>query len=190
MKAFVDKGLVDFKPAFGAVDAEVASHGGAVGGGATGDDAGRKPHGPGDVFLDLVEAAVVVNDRSIGGDVFGLLAGEIAASVEGVDADVEERAAAGHFLAETPFAGGDVEAEGAFDSLHLTEGARADEFDGAEVGRLVVAAVGDHELDVGGLAGGDHLLGLGNIGGHGLFAEHVLAGLGGADGVFGVHGVG
>ena len=31
---------------------------------------------------------------------------------------------------------------------------------------------------------------IGDGGGHGLFAEHVLAGFGGADGVFGVHGVG
>ena len=59
-----------------------------------------------------------------------------------------------------------------------------------EVGGLEVAAVGDHELDVGGFAGGDHGFALGNAGGHGLFAEDVLAGLGGADGEVGVHGVG
>ena len=86
--------------------------------------------------------------------------------------------------------GPDVEAEGAFDGLHLAEGAVADELDGPEVGGLVVAAVGDHELDVGGLAGGDHGLGFGDVDGHGLFAEDMLAGLGGADGVLGVHGVG
>ena len=50
-------------------------------------------------------------------------------------------------------------------------------------------AVGDHELDVGGLAGGDHGLGVSDSGGHGLLAKHVLAGFGGADGVLGVHGV-
>src|SRR5208337_719293 len=54
----------------------------------------------------------------------------------------------------------------------------------------VVAAVGDHEPDVCRLASRDHRLGLGHIGGHGLFAEDVLAGFGGADGVLGVHGVG
>ncbi len=84
----------------------------------------------------------------------------------------------------------DVEAEGALDGLHLAERAVANELDGAEVGGLVVAAVGDHELDVGGLAGGDHGLGFGDVDAHGLFAEHVLAGFGGADGVLGVHGVG
>ncbi len=62
--------------------------------------------------------------------------------------------------------------------------------DGLEVGGLVVAAVGDHELDVGGLAGGDHGFAIGDGGGHGLLAKDVLAGLGGADGVLGVHGVG
>ena len=87
---------------------------------------------------------------------FGLFAGEVAAGVEGVDADVEERAAASELLVETPFAGRDIEAEGAFDGLDLTQRAVANEFDGAEVGGLVVAAVGDHELDVGGFAGGDH----------------------------------
>ena len=84
----------------------------------------------------------------------------------------------------------DVEAEGALDGLDLAERAVADELDGPQVGGLVMAAISDHELDVGGLAGGDHGLGLGNVGGHGFFAEHMLAGLGGADGVLGVHGVG
>ncbi len=120
----------------------------------------------------------------------GLFAGEIAAGVERVDAYIVERAAAGELLAEAPLARADVEAEGALDGLHLAECAVANELDGAEVGGLVVAAVGDHELYVGGLAGGDHLLAVGDAGGHGLFAEHVLAGLGGADGVLGVHGVG
>ena len=46
-----------------------------------------------------------------------------------------------------------------------------------EVGGLVVAAVGDHELDVGCLASRDHSLGICHAGGHGLLAEHVLAGL-------------
>ena len=94
------------------------------------------------------------------------------------------------FLLRRHSPGRDVEAEGALDGLDLAERAVADELDGAEVGGLVVAAVGDHELDVGGLAGGDHGFGFGDVGGHGLFAEHVLAGLGGADGVLGVHGVG
>ncbi len=78
----------------------------------------------------------------------------------------------------------------ALDDLHLAECAGADEFDGLEVGGLVVAAVGDHELHVVLLAGCDHGAALGKAGGHGLFAEHVLAGFGGSDGVLSVHGVG
>ena len=120
---------------------------------------------------------------------FGLFAGEVAAGVEGVDADVVEGAAAGEFFGETPLLGRDVESEGGFDGLDFAEGAVSDDLDGAKVGGLVVAAVGDHELDVGGLAGGDHGFRIGDGGGHGLFAHHVLAGFGGADGVFGVHGV-
>ena len=188
-ESLVGEGIIDLEPAFGAVDAEIAGHVGAVGGGATGDNAGGEAHGPCHVFFDLVEAAVVVDDRGVGGDVFRLFAGEVAAGVEGIDAYVEERSATGHLLAEPPLAGGDVESEGAIDGLDLAERTGANELDGKEVGGFVVAAVGDHELDVGGLAGGDHLLGLGDVEAHGLFAEDVFAGLGGADGVFGVHGV-
>ena len=120
----------------------------------------------------------------------GLFGGEVAACVEAVDADVEERAAAGEGLFGAPVAGIDVEAEGSFDGLDLAERAVVNELGGLEVGGLEVAAVGDHELDVGGFAGGDHGFALGNAGGHWLLAEDVLAGLGGADGEVGVHGVG
>ena len=61
MEAFVDKCRVDLEPAFRSVDAEVSVHVGAVSGGATGDNAGRELHGPGDVFFDGSEAAVVVD---------------------------------------------------------------------------------------------------------------------------------
>ena len=49
-----------------------------------------------------------------------------------------------------------VETEGALNGLHLAECAVTNELNGPQVGGLVVAAIGDHELDVGGLAGGDH----------------------------------
>lgn len=55
--------------------------------------------------------------------------------------------------------------------------------------RLVLDAVGDHELFVGALARGDHLLGFGGAVGHRLFAQHVFAGLRGAHGVLGVQTV-
>ena len=60
-QAFVDKGLIDLEPALRSIDAVVALHVGSIGGGATGDDAGRKLHGPGVVLFDFVEAAVVVD---------------------------------------------------------------------------------------------------------------------------------
>ena len=68
--------------------------------------------------------------------------------------------------------------------------AGADHLDQGAVHGLVLLAVGDHQLDVGGVAGGDHALAVGGAGGHGLFAEDVLAGFGAADGELGVHGVG
>ena len=119
-----------------------------------------------------------------------LFAGEVAAGVQRIDAYVEQWAAAGELFIGAPFVRAHVEAEAAFDGLYLAESAVMDHADGLEVGGLVVAAVGDHELHVGGFAGGNHLLTIGHIGGHGLLAQHVLAGLCGADGVFGVHGVG
>ena len=91
---------------------------------------------------------------------------------------------------QPPLLRADVEAEGGLDLLDIADGSVANELDGGEVGGFEVAAVGDHELDVGGLAGGDHGFGFGDADAHGFFAEDVLAGFGGAEGVFGVHGVG
>ena len=56
--------------------------------------------------------------------------------------------------------------------------------------RLVLDAVGDHELFAGLFAGVDHLLAFGGRSGHRLFAKDVLARLGPAHGVLGVHPVG
>jgi hypothetical protein len=53
-----------------------------------------------------------------------------------------------------------------------------------------VQPVADGELALGLLGRVDHLLAFGHRDGHRLFADHVLAGLEGADGVLGVHGVG
>ncbi len=55
---------------------------------------------------------------------------------------------------------------------------------------LVLAAIGDHQLALRLLAGGDHGFAVGNRSGHRLFAQHMLAGLEAANGVFGVHAVG
>ena len=95
------------------------------------------------------------------------------------------------FLVAAPFVAGAMLKPLALSmACDLAQLAVADQFDGAQVGGLVLAAVGDHEFPVGLLAGVDHGLGIGDGGGHGLFAEHVLAGLGRADGVLGVHAVG
>ncbi len=55
---------------------------------------------------------------------------------------------------------------------------------------LILAAVGDHQLAVGRARGVNHLLAFGGRVGHGLFGEHMLAGLESADGVLSVHAVG
>ena len=59
-----------------------AFHVGAVGSVANGYDAGGELHGPGDIFLHFIEAAVVIDDRGIGGDVFRLFTRQVAACVE------------------------------------------------------------------------------------------------------------
>ncbi len=142
-------------------------------------------------LFDLGKAAAgVVAGGGDGGEGGGLLAGEPADFVHGVDADVHERAAAAVLAGEAPLVGGGIEAEGAFERLDLADGAGVDEAFGFEVGGLVVDAVGDHEVAFVGGAGGDHIAALGGGDGHGLFAEDVFAGFGCADGVLAVHGVG
>ena len=123
-----------------------------------------------------------------GGD--WLFGGEHAEGVEAVDADVEHGAAASEFFGVTPLAELDVEAVGAFHGLKAAEFASAHEVERFEGDGFEVEAVGDHELDVRGFAGVDHLLTFGGADGHWFFAEDVLACLGGADGVLGVHAVG
>jgi len=97
------------------VNAEVSLHGRAVSCGATGDDAGGEAHSPSDVLFDFFEPAVSIDGRSAGGDELWLFAREIAAGVEGINADVEERTATREFPAETPLAGRDVETKTALD---------------------------------------------------------------------------
>ena len=178
------------QPSPGAVGAPVAAEFDSVAAGAGGDGAGGETLEPLDVFFDLVEAAVVVGggDHGLEGD--GLLAGEPAEEAERVDAVVEHGAAAAEGFGEAPLAGAHVGAVVGVEGLDEAELAAADDFEGLDVGGLVVEAVGDHELDAGGAAGVDHAAALGGGDVHGLLAEDVLAGAGGANGVFGVHAVG
>src|ERR1035438_9736427 len=91
-QSLVGEGGVHLEPSIRSIDAIEAGHVRSIGGDATGQNAGREAHGPGDILLDRVEASVVVNGRGIGGDVLRLLAGKIAAGTERVDANIEDRA--------------------------------------------------------------------------------------------------
>jgi hypothetical protein len=164
---------------------------GAVGRQATGDRAGRELQQPFDHVLHLGEAGI----RAIGGlargDLDRLLAGHVARGLQAVDAHVHQRPAARHRLLQPPL--GRVALHEAVLGSHIADtarGARADQAHGFEIAGLEMAAVADHQLAFGRLARGDHRLGFGDRGRHRLFAHHVLAGLGGADRVFGVHGIG
>lgn len=60
MLALVIECRAHFKPSLRSVDAVVALHICAITCIATGDDAGGELHRPGDIFFNLIEAAVVV----------------------------------------------------------------------------------------------------------------------------------
>jgi hypothetical protein len=80
----------------------------------------------------------------------------------------------------TPLPGvflGLVLAVGHVDQLDLAQGRLvADPLHDLPVQRFVLDTVSDHQQAIGSLACIDHRLALGNRIGHGLFAEHVLAG--------------
>ena len=120
----------------------------------------------------------------------GFLAGEPTEAVEGVDAVVEHGTASAKSFGQAPLAGAHVGAVVGVHGLDEAEFATADDFDRLQMNRLVVQAVGDHQLNAGCFAGVDHADALRGTDIHGLLAEDVLAGLGGANGVFRVHAVG
>jgi hypothetical protein len=64
------------------------------------------------------------------------------------------------------------------------------ELDGSQVVRFIAQAIGDHEPAIRPAAGRNHRLGIFHRCAHGFFRKHVLAGLGAANGVLGVHAVG
>ena len=74
--------------------------------------------------------------------------------------------------------------------LEVAEATRVDDLHVLLPGRVVLHAVGDHELDVGCVALLNHGAAFGARGRHRLFAEHMLADARGADGVLAMHAVG
>ena len=62
------------------------------------------------------------------------------------------------------------------DNLQPAQFAAVDQHFQIERGGFKVLAISDHQAHVVGAAGVDHLLALGDAGGHGLFAKHVFAG--------------
>ncbi len=189
-EAVVVVGGFEEEPAFVSVDFEAVWAVGTVGGAAGGDDAGGELHGPLDGLFDLGEAGAGLAGGDDGGVGGGGFAGDVTDGVEGIDAEIEDGAAAGEGTVEAPGAGALLADEGSGEGLDLADGAiggeRAEAFDDG----IVPEAVSDHEVDVVGAAGVDHAATLGGRDGHGLFAEDVLAGFGGADGEVAVHGVG
>lgn len=186
--AGVFKGGIEADVAARADDLEPAGGGGAEGATEGGEACAGEAEGDGDGFFDVLEAGVGAAGGH--GDDFGGLGGEeVASGVEGVDADIEEGAAA-HEGAEADVIFASLKGEAGGEEAGLAEFLGAEEAGGLHVGLLEVEAVGDHEADVVFGAGVDHGLAVAARGGHRLFAEDVDAVAGRADGVFAVEGVG
>ena len=116
------------------------------------------------------------------------MAQHVERAVEGVDADVDERAAAIGGLGGEGAPGGDagLAEHGGAGEVGRAEATASDEL----VGALGITAEAGLEVDgedaSGPVGGIGHGLGFGGVHGHGFFAEDVLAGFEGRDGGFGV----
>ena len=104
-----------------------------------------------------------------------------------VNADIHQRAAARHRLLDAPA----VAARGVTvlgtEIAQLADRTRARQPPRFEIKRFEMAAVTDHQFFAGLLAGGDHAFAFDGRQRHRLFAQHVLAGPGATNRVFGVH---
>ena len=170
--------------------APVAAEFDAIASGAGADGARGIAAEPLDVLFDLGETAVAVRGGEHCLERDGLLSSDPAEEAERVDSVVEHGATAAEGFGEAPLAGTHIGTMVAVHGLDGAELAAADDLERLDVGGLVVQPIGDHQFDSGGTAGVDHAAALGGGDVHGLLAEDVLAGTGGADGVLGVHGVG
>src|SRR5271170_3061457 len=190
-QAGIPGGGIHLQPAFRADDAIVAGGVVAVTGGAVGHDTARETELEVYGLLHFLKTRIVRCVVNHGVYFGGLFATEISRGVQGVDADVHHGAAAGHIFFEAPLIGiGGVKAGVCENHLGGAEFAGARNANGLLVVGFVTATVGNHELFVRGAAGVDHFLAFGGSAGHGLFGQHVFAGLEPADGVLGVHAVG
>ena len=148
-------------------------------------------HGLGDPAggLDVVPGADLIEGGAEDGDGLGV-AHDIAGQVDDVDAQVDQRAAAGAGLVAEPAAGEAAAAQvGGLGVVDVAEEALLHEVAG---GRRVVAVTADeaqHQqlaVFVGGLFHGHGLFGVHS---HGLFAQHVTAGVERGDGTLRVGAV-
>ena len=189
LQTLVVEGGLDHEIARGAADAERRGPLFAVGAATRGDRAGGELQGELDSLFDAGEARSGRLGGDLRGEGGGLFAGDPADGVERVDAEIEERTASGELAVKPPAV--ELRAvEAALKALDLTDGARASDLANLLPHGIVLDAIGDHQLHVRLAAGVDHPGAFGGGDSHGLLAEDMLAGLGGADGVFGVHAVG
>jgi hypothetical protein len=137
-----------------------------------------------------LKARIARRRPGIADDLAWLLAAQEARRVDAVQADVRQRAAAGQRALQAPVLRvAHVLRVHRDEFLQRPQLLFPDHLDQRAVHRLVLAAVGDHQLLAGLAAGVDHLLAFGHAVGHRLFAQHVLAGARGADRVRRVHAV-
>ena len=97
----------------------ITGHAGSVRRIAAGQNARRKSHGPGDVFLNFRETPVVINHGGMSVNGHRLFAREITACVQTVDPHIHQRTAPSQFPVGPPFIRPDVKSEGTLNGLNF-----------------------------------------------------------------------
>ena len=159
LNAVVGEGGVELRPGFRAFHAQELRFVGFVGGVEDGGEAGGELGDDLATSLDFGETRVILGlvDRSL--DFVRFFIGEEARGVQAVDADIRHAASAGQRQLLPPLVGIALILGVGGDKLpELAQFAGPDHLDEGAIVGLVLTAVGDHQLDVGRVRGGDHAL--------------------------------
>ena len=151
------------------------------------DHARRKLQLEFDHVLDVAEARIGPVGGFLGIHRHRFLARHVARRLQRVNADIHQRAAARHRFFGAPVVATRGVTMLGTEIAQFADRARSRQPPRLEIERLEVAAVANHQFFAGLLAGGDHRFALDRRQRHRLFAQHVLASLGAADRVLGVH---
>ena len=137
-------------------------------------------------LFDFLEEVRLGLRQLLGGHRDRIGVGGHAGGLDGIDAHVQERAAAGELLLDAPGMLAEREPVGGGDLQERAELLRLREADEFLVVRVVMQAIAEGEALAGLLTRGDHGVAVSDGGRHRLLADDVLAGAEGGDDVLGV----